>query len=865
MNRRITSLTMCLPLIVSVLVATVLAIGLVVSAVIPPISWLPETNEASAMLGTLLTAQAAIAALTLAVTLFVMQGASARQDADDRTYREYVRRSWVRQIFWSSLIAVGITGMVLLIEGFVGASEGITTVFSALRNLALLAVTAFLANLVLAAILFERSVRLAQPEHWRSIRRFVNERDVIEAVQVFLKRLRAASGGQGGDGLDPDDELQGTGEGSANEAIQVLLDDGRRAMDERRQRDFARSMNSIRELIEYSMKKIEEAGIRWGTSGTIPKWPPLRELYRNLGSFREDVIRRGDRENISELLRFDHWAVTIGTSKGCGELLKVGLDGYDSSYRIAIRMGHGELPESFLDQIWQWTYPTFSFAAPRDIYPSISEMVLRQERLLNVAMHADRTTDYVQIHKRFEDFLDALGMYWWNNRSRWPEAEELYGRLEEDYIVALMGLGGRALLLADSGRLRDPSPYLDILRGKHAHVEELAHDLGRAFDSWEKHMWMEWAGEDENIMESLHSAATQYPLTWFTVRLMELCTDPNQTLGLHGSARRILTWFEENSAALRIHLRGVPELVIEERSEYAAAVLRATARKEQEEEVADDNRVVRADLSQERVSAFEADVYYGATRALTSIERLFERVGAFLILPSDSKVDIEKFQTRNTVPKVFLADLPGPIRTPYRRPDGQGLGLFLSDEVISRFCETLDRAPQMVASLCTTEDLLRAIREVVADISPVGELVIVLAGDWGFIPSTLIFDEPDGFQSQQNEAEPYLYDEITRYNDHPILYGPEHGERRLYVVELQGWGQLVRMKSEGDQGVVVKVEPVSVERAQALLASDVLDFPDELDEKSKLRKIQTHVEIVVSTHAEFRVFDPYRARRVVGV
>ena len=43
-----------------------------------PISWLPEATEAVGSLGTLLAAQAAIAALTLAVTLFVMQG-SKRQ------------------------------------------------------------------------------------------------------------------------------------------------------------------------------------------------------------------------------------------------------------------------------------------------------------------------------------------------------------------------------------------------------------------------------------------------------------------------------------------------------------------------------------------------------------------------------------------------------------------------------------------------------------------------------------------------------------------------------------------------------------------------------------------------------------------
>ena len=67
--------------------------------IVPQQSWLPEARESRVLLGSFLGAQAAIAALTLAVTLFVMQGISNRQDADDRIYREYVKRSKVKGIF----------------------------------------------------------------------------------------------------------------------------------------------------------------------------------------------------------------------------------------------------------------------------------------------------------------------------------------------------------------------------------------------------------------------------------------------------------------------------------------------------------------------------------------------------------------------------------------------------------------------------------------------------------------------------------------------------------------------------------------------------------------------------------------------
>ena len=91
-----------------------------VAIVIPPFPWLPGREETESLLGTLLTAQAAITALTLAVTLFVIQGASGKRNSDDRMYREYIRRSRARIIFRGSIVAVGITGAALLAESFLG-------------------------------------------------------------------------------------------------------------------------------------------------------------------------------------------------------------------------------------------------------------------------------------------------------------------------------------------------------------------------------------------------------------------------------------------------------------------------------------------------------------------------------------------------------------------------------------------------------------------------------------------------------------------------------------------------------------------------------------------------------------------------
>ena len=157
---------------------------------IPPICWLPGLDDAGELLGNLLTAQAAIAALTLAVTLFLMQGVGTRRDVDDRIYREYIRRSRVGPIFWNSIVAVGITAVILIDNSGLGWAGEIANSKPGLCNLPLVAAFAFIANLGLAGVLFQQAIRLARPAHWGNLRRDVNRRDVLGATEAFLQRLK---------------------------------------------------------------------------------------------------------------------------------------------------------------------------------------------------------------------------------------------------------------------------------------------------------------------------------------------------------------------------------------------------------------------------------------------------------------------------------------------------------------------------------------------------------------------------------------------------------------------------------------------------------------------------------------------------
>ena len=138
-------------------------------------SWPQPPEEPVSLLGDLLTAQAAIAALTLAVALFTLEAVRARPDTDDRMFRTYRRRSWVRPIFHASLVAIAVTGVGLLGGSFTSEVGGL-----------IVGALAFLGSLALAAVLFERALYLAQPSEMRNLRLSADQDAIMGAVRRYL-------------------------------------------------------------------------------------------------------------------------------------------------------------------------------------------------------------------------------------------------------------------------------------------------------------------------------------------------------------------------------------------------------------------------------------------------------------------------------------------------------------------------------------------------------------------------------------------------------------------------------------------------------------------------------------------------------
>ena len=846
------------------LVATgiLLSLAAILVFVVKPLGWLPPPNETDTLLGALLAAQAAIAALTIAVTLFMMQGINNRQDVDDRIYREYVTRSWVKELLRNSLLAVGVTGTVLLGQKLVSGIEGATSVAPGLPNLVFLAIAAFVSNLVFAGALFERAVHLARPQELIDLRRYVNERDVRQALQAFLRRRTRAEASLLANEPDVTTILPDPAEGSSDDAVRELLDEARRAMRGGRQREFTRTIDSITTLLKYAMDEIEKTDLKWSPPGRQPDWPPLIDLWRNLYSFREDVIGQGNRDYVMELLKLDYWLVTTAMDRRCGEMFTTGLSGYQLNYRMADRLNNSELRHLLRDSFSLDARGWILILEANEMFPYAMEMVRHQERILADAMHLDQAEDYMRLHSDFDSVLNWIRSHW--EVDSWPEPAEtqLYQQLQQEYGIALMGLAGRAVLVNQTQSISSTHAYLEIAREQYPQTSDFTRDTAQALNREtlsERTLWREWETEYVPIGQVYSIQTEQYPLAFFAVRLMELITAQDIAIDLHGRAAQVSQWFANNIARVEQHIQADAGENLNERRELAEESLRSAIRRDQ---ISEEYNIIERSLSPERVLNFTSGVRTTAT-GTNPIEKAFREAGAYLHLHGADKSSPVERGCNRLAPKAHLAQEPVSRQISYTSLEGGPLGQELSYDITRLFEEALTEAPTKSASLDTAGTLLQAIDDIEEGLGANGELLVMLVGDWFDTEIALNREKPDGYLPQWQLQQDNTLWKIGQYRKHLIVKGPKDGDRRLYVVDTKTWGLFVRGRFEDGEDVRVDITPISAERAQELLASGGNYFPNEPDEDSKLRKLQTMVQIKIGARHGFRVVDQERAQQIV--
>ena len=721
---------------------------------------------------------------------------------------------------------------------------------------------AFVSNLVFAGALFERAVHLARPQELIDLRRYVNERDVRQALQAFLRRRTRAEASLLANEPDLTTILPDPGEGSSDDAVRELLDEARRAMRGGRQREFTRTIDSITTLLKYAMDEIEKTDFNWSPAGRQPDWPPLIDLSRNFYSFRQDVIGQRNRDYVMELLKLDYWLVTTAMDRRCGEMFTTGLSGYQLNYRIADRLNNSELRHLLRDRFSLNAREWILRLEANEMFPYAMEMVRHQEGMLADAMHLNQADDYRRLHSEFDSVLNWIRLHW--EVDSWPEPAETqpYQQLQQEFGIALMGLAGRAILVNQPEKISSSHAYLEIAREQYRHKSDLTRDIAEALkreNLSERTLWREW--ETENVpMGQVYSIQTeQYPLAFFAVRLMELIAIDDISIDLHGRAAQVSQWFANNVTRVEQHIQADAGENLNERRELAEESLKYAIRRDQ---ISEDYNIIERSLSPDRVLNFTSGVRTTAT-GTNPIEKAFREAGAYLHLHGADKSSPVERGSNRLAPKAHLAQEPGSRQISYTSLEGLPFGQELSYDVTRLFEEALAEAVTKSASLDTAGALLQAIADIEEELGENSELLVMLVGDWFDTEIALNREKPPEYLPHWQLPPDNTLWKIGQYRKHLIVSGPKDRDRRLYVVDTKTWGLFVRGRFEDGEDVRVDITPISAERAQELLASGHNYFPDEPDDDSKSRKLQTMVQITIGAQHGFRIVDRGRAQQIV--
>ena len=116
-----------------------------------------------------------------------------------------------------------------------------------------------------------------------------------------------------------------------------------------------------------------------------------------------------------------------------------------------------------------------------------------------------------------------------------------------------------------------------------------------------------------------------------------------------------------------------------------------------------------------------------------------------------------------------LTDTPEGALTRYAPLEGDPWGRDLSHDVLRRFCESLEGAPEILAPIETPAALLKGIDRAIEDLDAPEHVVVVLAGNWFDLQVGLGTANPEGYEASWRLPESERLGEIGRYRGHPIL------------------------------------------------------------------------------------------------
>lgn len=840
-----------------IVAAAAMAIGICLSIHASPWSALPE--EPARVIAPLAQVQGAIAAISLAVLVLIVEAVQRREDIVDATYEVFIREAFVRPVIASVLISTLGTAVAFILVR--------TPSFDDERNLALFAMISAAITIFAILSFTLRALAVLRPSQYREFKRKAYLEQIKIGVDAQIKHINEIVANPTASIVPSSDT-----EMKAEQAMLQILGDVAVAIKLTRPDRIEEDIATIKSAFDYAAKMISDSNYNdmprdrsqtfglplfasasrylpslWQASYASRSHENVRYVYRlhlHIAHLARDGIIDGLKETVVTNAMLSYQAGS-GWPEGVAQGVRFAWGVVENHVWLPMLL-HDAQPLSQADTVLL-----------RTVVESFQDSAALMVRDGNIVA-------FEQITAQISDLHDSL------ERNRYGDGEFDYkinrpiNDLFHDVRLALAALAGRAILSQKGGYTNNARAFVnrvhEILQKDRGAGEESLERLFSARESMLAQRWLWW--DDRNDGSSLSRVRTVYPLQcpvlYFLTALLLDGPDARLPQAL-GSAHLDGEGVLERHWASMCDVAGIRSDMQETEKERIIGFIEAAKSADEHRR---QDRIIMTPISETRVSQYVQEVLrtYKQTESSSALTSVFGGAGQAQVLPADDSDAPAESSLR--WPRAFKGAFMRTIETHYVADPS---ATRVMEKIETRRCQMMinligDRVGLTEAIPIAGNELFTEISHVLADLQPQFPLFLITGrgtDDLGrqLHRAQLNIKRPPSIALEQVPPD---IEEALRAGK--MMVRQHMGEPALYIIDVARWG-LLRQAPIGDDPLRVEVRAISAERAGELLDTGRIDAGS-LNREEAIRELQLQVEVEVTQRVDFVVEDPSAAVRI---
>lgn len=839
-----------------IVAAATMAIGICLSIHASP--WLALPEDPARVVAPLAQVQGAIAAISLAVLVLIVEAVQRREDIVDATYEVFIREALVRPVIASVLISTLGTAVAFILVR--------TPSFEDERNLALFAMIS-VAITILAILSFTlRALAVLRPSQYREFKRKAYLEQIKIGVDAQIEHINEIVANPTASIVPSSDT-----EMKAEQAMLQILGDVAVAIKLTRPDRIEEDIVTIKSAFDYAAEML--AGSDYND---MPKdrsqtfgLPLFASTSRYLPSLWQTGYASRSHENVRYIYRLYLHIAYLARDGIIDDLKETVVTNAMLSYQAG-----ADWPEGVAQGVrFAWGVVENHVWHPilfRDAHllSQTDTVLLRtvvegfQESAASMVRDGNIAA-FEQITAQISDLHDTLGHNRYGDGEFDYKINQPINDLFHDVRLALAALAGLAILSQKGGYINNARAFVnrvhEILQGQPNAGESLERLLGADRSAFAQ-SWSWW--DDRHDGSSLSRVRTVYPmqhpvLYFITASLID---GPDarlpQALGsVHLDGEGVL----ERHWAIMCDVAGIRGEMQEIEKERIVSFIEA-ARNADEHRRQD--RIIRTPISETQVRQYVQEVLraYKQTESSSALTSVFGGAGQAQVLPADDSDAPAESSLRwlgafkgafmQTIETHYVAD-PSATR--------------VMEAIETGRCQMMinligDRVELTEAIPIAGNKLFTEISHVLADLQPQFPLFLITGRGTDDLGRQLHRAQSNIKRSSSIALEQVPPDIEEALRAGKMMVRQHMGEPALYIIDVARWG-LLRRADVGDEPLRVEVRAISAERAGELLDTGHVRAAG-LTREEAIRKLQLRVEVEVAQRVDFVVEDRSAAVRI---